>query len=405
MPTGSSFLTRVQRRLMRDYGWMSRRLLNPVKTRHAKDIADANWRELFPAEKVNIARPPALNDTDWRVFQSAMKPVVPAGRLVDLRDAYVIGEHSWIFTHDHVAVAGMWDRQGRMTETQRVHMLGDLSPARFAKARFLPGVTMVLNQVVGFNFYHFTNQIAPRLAIAAQVMDLNKIDHFILPDNVTSYMRELLRYAGIDESKIVPMDKYDEGEGFRCERLIATSNPGPHHVPASWANEFLRKIVPVVPSPVKSRRIFLARIDAPKRRLMNHDAVEKLLHDFGFEHVMLDGMPFAEQAAIFREAEIIVAVHGATLSHLIFAQPGTRVIELLPMNHLQPCFWTIGQIEKLDYSIILGSEKPSMVSSWRLDVDADLTIPVQTLKTEVEAAIAARDHLAKPQKVALEPAR
>lgn len=390
MPTGSSFLTRVQRRLMRDYGWMSRRLFKPVKVKHAKDIADSGWREVFPAETVNIARPAALNDTDWKVFQSAMKPVVPAGRLVDIRNAYVIGEDSWIFNHDHVAVTGMWDRQGRMTETQRLHMLGDLSPNRFENTRYLPGVTMVLNQVVAFNFYHFTNQIVPRLAIAAQAIGTNKIDHFILPDNVTSYMRELLRYAGIDESKLVPMSE----AGFKCERLIATSNPGPFHVPPVWANEFLRKIVPVVPSPVKAKRIFLARIDAPKRRLMNHDAVEKLLHEYGFEHVMLDGRPFAEQAAIFREAEIVVAVHGATLTHLIFAQPGLRVIELLPMNHVQPCFWTIGQIEKLDYSILLGTEKPSSVTSWRLDVDANLTISLPALKAEVEAAIAAQDKLA-----------
>jgi hypothetical protein len=104
---------------------------------------------------------------------------------------------------------------------------------------------------------------------------------------------------------------------------------------------------------------------------------------------MLDGRPFVDQAAIFREAELIVAVHGATLSHLIFAKPGTRLIELLPKNHVKPCFWTIGQMEGHDYSIILGSEKPLLVPKWRLDVDADLTINPAELKAEVEKAIAA----------------
>jgi capsular polysaccharide biosynthesis protein len=141
---------------------------------------------------------------------------------------------------------------------------------------------------------------------------------------------------------------------------------------------------------VKSKRIFLARIDAPRRRLSNHVEIEKLLAGYGFENVMFDGRPFVDQAAIFREAELIVAVHGATLSHLIFAKPGTRVIELLPKNHIQPCFWTIGQMEGHDYSIILGSEKPLLVPKWRFDVNAVLTIDPAELKAQVEGALPAR---------------
>jgi capsular polysaccharide biosynthesis protein len=381
---GSNLMVRAQRRLKRDLDWVTKRLLRSIPMAQASTLEGANWREIFPAETFEMARPAALNDNDWAVFQSAMKPAVPAARLIDLNDAFVFGEDSWIFDSRGVGVLGMWDRQGRMTEKQRIYALGDVSLARLENAERLAGVTLVLNQVVAGNFYHFVNQIMPRLAIAAQAIDLNAIDHFITPPNTHAFMYDLLGFAGVDAAKIRPMNE----AGYRCERLIATSNPGPFLVPPKWANDYLRSIVPEAPSPVKSKRIFLARIDALKRRLINHDEIEKLLTGYGFEHVMLDGRPFVDQAAIFRDAELIVAVHGATLSHLIFAKPGTRVIELLPKNHVQPCFWTIGQMEGHHYSIILGSEKPLLVPKWRLDVDADLTIDPAELKAEVEKAIA-----------------
>ncbi|MEQ9121403.1 MAG: glycosyltransferase family 61 protein, partial [Alphaproteobacteria bacterium] len=140
-----------------------------------------------------------------------------------------------------------------------------------------------------------------------------------------------------------------------------------------------------VPSPTPSKRIFISRLDAPKRRLLNHDAVMALLERYGFEHATLSGRSVEEQAALFREADVIVAVHGAALANLVFSPPGQKIIELLPSNHLQPCFWTVGKIGGLDYTILRSTEKPLPVAKWRLDVDADLTIDTDALEALLKA--------------------
>jgi len=42
--------------------------------------------------------------------------------------------------------------------------------------------------------------------------------------------------------------------------------------------------------------------------------------------------------ARFRAAQVVVAVHGAGLPHLVFDAPGTRVIEIFPRNFVKsPC--------------------------------------------------------------------
>ena len=44
----------------------------------------------------------------------------------------------------------------------------------------------------------------------------------------------------------------------------------------------------------------------------------------------MDGMSVSEQAQLFANAEAVVGVHGAALTNLVFAAPGTRVVEIFP---------------------------------------------------------------------------
>jgi capsular polysaccharide biosynthesis protein len=44
----------------------------------------------------------------------------------------------------------------------------------------------------------------------------------------------------------------------------------------------------------------------------------------------MEDYPLAKQARLVHEAEMVVATHGAGLANLIFARPGTRVIEIVP---------------------------------------------------------------------------
>ena len=44
----------------------------------------------------------------------------------------------------------------------------------------------------------------------------------------------------------------------------------------------------------------------------------------------MEDYPLAKQARLIHEAEIVVATHGAGLANLVFARPGTRVIEIVP---------------------------------------------------------------------------
>ena len=65
-------------------------------------------------------------------------------------------------------------------------------------------------------------------------------------------------------------------------------------------------------------------------------------------------MTVASQARLFANATAIIGVHGAALTNLLFAQPGTKVIELFPPSAQEPGMFTAATHSDLDYYYLLG---------------------------------------------------
>lgn len=95
-----------------------------------------------------------------------------------------------------------------------------------------------------------------------------------------------------------------------------------------------------LPSPERiSRRIFLTRKGT--RRFDNQDEIERQARERGLEVIDTDGMPVLGQIALFRSAELVVSNHGAGLTNLLFANPGTRVVELFSPKWLNDCYFRL----------------------------------------------------------------
>jgi capsular polysaccharide biosynthesis protein len=64
--------------------------------------------------------------------------------------------------------------------------------------------------------------------------------------------------------------------------------------------------------------------------LINEDALRDFLQREGFTVVIPGELPFADQVKLFAQAGVIVGIHGAGLTNLLWAPPGCTVIELAP---------------------------------------------------------------------------
>jgi hypothetical protein len=68
-----------------------------------------------------------------------------------------------------------------------------------------------------------------------------------------------------------------------------------------------------------------------RRSLENIDELELAILDLGdVKRVSLESLSLVEKARAFREADVVVAQHGAGLANLIFSTPSTSIVEICP---------------------------------------------------------------------------
>jgi len=114
----------------------------------------------------------------------------------------------------------------------------------------------------------------------------------------------------------------------------------------------------------KRRRIYISRASARKRCVVNERELMDALGALGIESIESESLSLAEQARLFSEAELIVAAHGAGLTNVMFAEPGTRVIEVLALEPDRvSAFGTMSALLSLEYGYLVAARVDSRGTS------------------------------------------
>lgn len=189
------------------------------------------------------------------------------------------------------------------------------------------------------NYYHFLLDVIARIGVLEQAPAIAAPDRWYAAAR-PGFQRELLTLAGIDLERLVDAAVHPH---VRADVLVVPAPPAMSEKNPPWAIGWLReRLRSVIEASGPRRRIYVTRgPSANNRSVMNDDAVGALLSARGFEGVDPGAMSVTEQIRTFAAAELIVAPHGAALANLIFASPGSTVIELFPAGCLLPDFWRL----------------------------------------------------------------
>lgn len=110
------------------------------------------------------------------------------------------------------------------------------------------------------------------------------------------------------------------------------------------------------------RKVFISRLKASRRRLVNEDEVWALLEPLGFERVLMEEMTFAAQAELMRETAVLVAPHGAGLTNMVFCPRGAHIVEIADLGFPNPNFYAVASAMGHSYWLIpaesLGDLRP-----------------------------------------------
>lgn len=120
------------------------------------------------------------------------------------------------------------------------------------------------------------------------------------------------------------------------------------------------------------RLLYVSRRDSRRRGMENEAELEQELSRLGLRAVSFSGMPLLEQIRIIRAARLIVAPHGAGLTHLAFARPGTVVLELMPLVSKPRARMAMAHISRIRghrHTLWLVPPTPG-AEAWRADIPA-----------------------------------
>ncbi|MBX0292130.1 glycosyltransferase family 61 protein [Hymenobacter sp. HSC-4F20] len=192
------------------------------------------------------------------------------------------------------------------------------------------------------NYYHWLVESLPRLlALRKYYPNIS----LLVPDPTPSFIKVTTSLLGFE--KLIPIKK---DEIARVKSLLVpekvpylvmsledtTAGQGDFSL-TTVRNELLRALDK--PNRLPHRRIYVSRAKQAVRRVSNEVAVEQVLKKHGFETVFFEDLSFKEQMALMQETAVLVGLHGANLTNLMFLQPTAKVIELINLDSEKYLFY------------------------------------------------------------------
>jgi len=224
---------------------------------------------------------------------------------------------------------------------------------KLSSPKYISGRVMVLAQEGSRNYYHWVTEVLPKFELLEKA-DI-KYDWIYLPGKLSGFMKETLAMFGVDSRKIICAEK---DSFIEAEELIAPSFVSRSCYTPPWVASYMReKLLPLVLSDKSTdfknlpKKIFISRNKAPHRRIINENEIREKLVAKGFVTVNLEDLSVKKQIALFNNAEMIVASHGAGLTNLLFAKPKTKVIEIF-QAHEDDTYWYLSRVLDLDHHCI-----------------------------------------------------
>jgi capsular polysaccharide biosynthesis protein len=191
------------------------------------------------------------------------------------------------------------------------------------------------------NYWHWLFDVLPRIDICENIIELDKIDFFLLPDNKRKFQIETLEILGISQKKQISSVNFRHiisKELYVTNHPVLLTNDATNDIQNMplWISEWLKKkfIKKNVNEKVNfSKKIYIDRGDSISnvkdlRSITNEEEVKQFLLQNGFKIIKLGDLHFKDQVLTFNNADIIVGLHGAGFANLAFCKSNTKIIEL-----------------------------------------------------------------------------
>lgn len=186
-----------------------------------------------------------------------------------------------------------------------------------------------IHSVWSSGYYHWITESLPRALEAKKKYDDLRI---ILPRGAYNNYRESLELM-----QICKIDSFPDGHNLLLKDPITTTCPKRFATTSSTVLKEVRDaIVKNVPVSQEYRQeiLYVSRSQARGRKVLNEqELVEHLRTKFPINSVCFEDLNFSEQVELMQQTKILISIHGAGLSNMLFMKEGSTVVELIPKKN------------------------------------------------------------------------
>jgi capsular polysaccharide biosynthesis protein len=216
------------------------------------------------------------------------------------------------------------------------------------------------------NYFHWMTDCLPRLWLGLQE---GKSDKVILMESFKNlpYVTQSLDLLEIQAVY------FKSGENLWVKNLVLTgrtSNFANFNLPLT---HLTREKLAVKSASAAFRKIYVSRNLASKRKVHNELEVELLVRRKGYEIIFMEKMSLKEQLNLMSETKIMVSLHGAALTNMLFMQGGQTVVELRNQNDdITNCYFNLASALGIRYFYTLnkGDHKATILTDFTVDLVA-----------------------------------
>ena len=236
--------------------------------------------------------------------------------------------------------------------------------------RRVPGHSFLLGSGVYENYFNWTLRYASRVAMFQTMPPGCRL---AAPAPNMRYVRDTLEFMGVPQEQVEHLDG-----PVVFERLTVMS-------PFAFGRY---EISPLITLTLREhprvtelwrrpkRRLYIPRRNVKMRQVVNEGALEAALKRLGFEVFDNGEHNVREQVRAFRDAAIIVSPHGAGLANIVYCDPGTPVVELIPEGYDQgvTSYRSLSDLFDLRYTQLFAREAAPDRKGNRCNSDIEVDI-------------------------------
>ena len=344
-----------------------------VSEEEALKLVGGQRKVAEPKQTYDPPRPVIYGDPEvWSVLENRLPDFLPATRVVDLPACKVAGRFGWVIVDDRLVLSLSW--------FESVPRRPKMNTITWSSEVHLDGTLLNLSTVSGAtNYGHFLLDGLGRLAVAEQTgVKLRNVDWVLVPGFRSATADALQDRLGIPDRKIVRPEAY---VAVKADRVLTPSLPGTSRTYRPVVADFLRRAVSPPKGPTGTK-LFVTR-RGERRAIRNREAVEALAVTHGFQVVDPVDVDLPREMA---RASVVAGPHGAALADLVFCRPGTRVIELIPSDHMYGYWYSLSVAAGLDYRAVIAESATTRPPEQWGPSSSEVVVPIDLLDEALSSA-------------------